>query len=122
MPIEYVNRRGDRYYVLQGKTKTGKPRYYASRKPEGVGVEHMPDGYEIYEHPEQGLVSVRKVRPSSVLPAEREALVRWTRELAGLSHFIVDVQEDSLVIYTAGADSAASVDALSRILGSFPGA
>lgn len=24
--LEYVNRRGDRYFILQGKTKTGKPK------------------------------------------------------------------------------------------------
>ncbi len=36
MSIEYVNRRGDKYYLLQGKTKTGKPKYYVSRKPDGV--------------------------------------------------------------------------------------
>jgi hypothetical protein len=31
MTIEHVNRRGDRYYVLQGKTKTGKPKFYCSK-------------------------------------------------------------------------------------------
>ena len=43
MPFEYVNRCGDRYYLLQGKTKTGKPKYYASKKAEGVPVEQMPE-------------------------------------------------------------------------------
>ena len=58
MGLEYVNRCGDRYYLLQGKTKTGKPKYYVSRKCNGEPVDKMPEGFEFYEHPEQGLVSV----------------------------------------------------------------
>lgn len=57
---------GEKYYLLQGKTKTGKPKYYMARKPDGVAVEQMPEGYEFYESPERGLVSVRKVRHSNV--------------------------------------------------------
>jgi hypothetical protein len=117
MPFEYVNRMGDRYYLLQGKTKTGKPKYYTSRKPGGVPVDQVPEGYEIYENPERGLVSVRKVRPSRVLPVEREMLARWTRQLAGIEHFCVDIQEDSLVIYTPETDAASSI--LSELAGPF---
>jgi hypothetical protein len=122
MPFEYVNRCGERYYLLQGKTKTGKPKYYASKKAEGVPVEQMPEGYEIYEHPERGLVSVRKVRPSRVLSVEREMLARWVRELAGVEYFCVDIQADSLVIYTPGTDPVASVNLLSKLFGAFPDA
>jgi len=120
MPFQYVNRRGETYYLLQGKTKTGKPKYYASKKAEGVAVDQVPEGYEIYENPERGLVSIRKVRPSRVLPDERAMLVRWTGELAGIEFFSVDVQEDNLVIYTPETDPAAAVSLLSRIFGSFP--
>lgn len=121
MPVEYVNRRGERYYLLQGKTKTGKPKYYVSRKPEGVPVEQVPEGYELHENPERGIVSVRKVRTSRVLPGEREMLGRWVGELAGIEHFIVDLQEDSLIIYTTEINPAASVSMLSKLFGAFPG-
>jgi hypothetical protein len=121
MPVEYVNRRDERYYLHQGKTRTGKPKYYFSRKPGGVPVEQVPDGYEIYEHPERGIVFIRKVRTSRVLPVEREMLARWTRELAGIAFFCVDVQEDSLVIYTASTDGEALVNSLSERIGMFPG-
>ena len=60
MGLEYVNRRGDRYYILQGVTKTGKPKYYCSRKPKGVPVEELPDDFEVYENPGTKMVSVRK--------------------------------------------------------------
>jgi hypothetical protein len=122
MAVEYVNRQGDRYYVLQGTTRTGKPKYYAARKlNNGLLVERMPEGYEIYEHPERGLVSVRKIRSSRVLPVERERLMRWTRELAEIDFFCVDVQGDSLVIYTPGSDFNATVEMFTREFGAFPG-
>ena len=105
MPIEHVNRRGDRYYLLQGKTKTGKPKYYFSKKPAGVRVEAIPAGFEIRENPTDGRVTLRKVRPTRILPHERNYLAGAVRELAGLKFFVVDVEDDSLVVYTTVPDS-----------------
>lgn len=121
MGIEYVNRRGERYYLLQGKTKTGKPKFYTSRKPKGDPVDQMPPGYEFYEHPERGLVSVRKSRPTQITMAERTYLETQTRALTGIKHFCVDIQDDSLVVYTPATDPNEAVSTLSRLLGGFPG-
>ncbi|MFY8199573.1 MAG: hypothetical protein ACOVLE_02810 [Pirellula staleyi] len=44
--MKYVNRRGDAYYVFQGVTKTGKPKYYVSRKAEsaaGIQIDSLPE-------------------------------------------------------------------------------
>ena len=119
MALEYVNRQGDRYYFFQGKTKTGKPTYYASRKNRGIPLDQLPEGYEIYEHPERGLVTVRKIPTSRVLPAERDLLAGLTRQLAGMEFFRVDVQGNSLVIYTADLDDG--FDRFGELLGVFPG-
>jgi hypothetical protein len=56
--VEYKNRKGDTYYLQAGKTRTGKPRYWFGRKLTGEPVPSVPAGYEIYEHPEGGLVSL----------------------------------------------------------------
>lgn len=117
MPIEYVNRRGDKYYLFQGKTKTGKPKYYVSRKPNGVHVDQMPDGYEFHENPQDGVLSVRKIRPTKVLPQERQQLGVWTRELAGTEFFLVDIQDDSLVVYAPGDDPAARANLIHAMFG-----
>jgi hypothetical protein len=117
MGLEYVNRRGERYYLLQGKTKSGKPKYYVSRKADGTAVERMPDGYEFHESPERGIVSVRKIRPTRLLPQEREQLATWIRELAGIEHFLVDVQDDSLVVYTPGNSPSESARLVDKLFG-----
>jgi hypothetical protein len=51
MEIEYINRRGKKHYLHEGKSKTGKPKYFFSLKSEGTLVKTIPEGYEIYEHP-----------------------------------------------------------------------
>jgi hypothetical protein len=93
-----------------------------SRKPNGVPVETVPEGFEIRENPERGIVSVRKARPTQILPLERESLARWTRELAGTRYFIIDVDGDSLVIYTPGTDPGAAASQLDKIFGGILGA
>ncbi len=101
MAEEYVNRKDERYFLYQGKTPSGKPKYFCSRKPSASGtpVEAMPPGYEWRENPENGIVSVRKVRVSRIASFERDMLSEAIRGQAGLKTFIVDVSEDSLVAY-----------------------
>lgn len=116
--LEYVNRHGERYYILQGKTKTGKPRFYCSKRPSsaGVGVERLPDGFEIYENPEDALVSVRKVRPTRIQPFEREELTRLARKLAQAA-VLVEVEGDSLVVYASNVDQSPSGRLFGLLLG-----
>lgn len=115
MALEYVNRRGDRYFVHQRTTKTGKPTFYCSRKSDGVSVDRLPDDYELHENPENATVSVRKVRHSRVAPIERELLGRWAKNLAAIQ-VIVDVEGDCLVVYASDADAESSFNALSMLL------
>ena len=40
MPATYINRKEDIYYLHKGKTKTGKPKYFFSKKRNGNLVEN----------------------------------------------------------------------------------
>lgn len=116
MSLQYVNRRGDRYYVLQGRTKTGKPKYYCSKRPAENTVESLPEGFEIHERPTDALVVIRKVRPSRILPFEREQLARLADELASVP-VLVDVDGDHLVVYSSDTDPKASIRAMTMLMG-----
>ena len=118
MPVEHVNRKGDRYYLQSGKTRSGKPRYYFGRKVTGTPVEEVPDGYEIHESPETGQVHVRKSKPTQIRPAEREMVCDGIRRLAGLEYFLVDVEGNSLVVYLPASEEKA-IDELIGKLGGF---
>jgi hypothetical protein len=96
MPLEYENRMGHVYYVHEGKTRTGKPRYYVSRNLEGNPIESVPDGYEIHELPERAQVVLRKVAHSAIKPFERDQVEQGLRRYGGLNHFIVAGEEHSL--------------------------
>ena len=99
MAIQYTNRKDDIYYLQAGKTKTGKPRYWCGQKLTGEPLEAVPQGYEIREDPLHAIVTLRKVRPTKISPLEIKLLSNGIRQYAGLEHFIVDVEGDSLVVY-----------------------
>ena len=63
MTVQYTNRKSKTYYLHEGKTKTGKAKYHFSMKKEGKLIKKIPDGYEIYEHPTNAQVFLRKEQP-----------------------------------------------------------
>jgi len=58
--ITYTNRKKETYYLLIGKTKTGKPKYYFSKKEKENTVNNIPKGFKIWESPENAQVFLRK--------------------------------------------------------------
>ncbi len=99
MAYEHRNRRGDVYLLQAGRTRTGKARYYFGRQLTGTPIEEVPKGYEVFESPERGQVYLRKERATRIASVEREIVVEGIRRLAKVHHFIVDVEDDCLVVY-----------------------
>ena len=102
MTIEYINRRGKKHYLHEGQTKTGKPKYYFSQKNEGNLADIIPDGYEIYETPNNAKVLLRKVL-RQLITAEEIALVKNGIEkytnMKEKREFLLDVKEKYLVVH-----------------------
>jgi hypothetical protein len=104
MPITHTNRRGDVYYLHQGRTKTGKPRYHFSKKKSGDDLaESIPHGYEIYEKP-NAQVFLRPIPPQVVTAAEVAQVGRAVRELGRIPQPIIDVEDRSIVVYLPSSD------------------
>ncbi|MFT5527324.1 MAG: hypothetical protein ACI9HK_005306 [Pirellulaceae bacterium] len=99
LAYKHTNRRGDVYLLQVGKTRTGKPRYYFGRKLTGEPVTEIPAGYEVFELPQRGQVFLRRFRPSCIAPLECEIVAEGIRDLSNVAHFVVDVEDDSLVVY-----------------------
>jgi len=115
MTLEYTNRKGIRYFVMQGQTKTGKVKYYSGRKLNAEGVVELPPEFEIYERPETAIVTVRKVLPTRILPAEKIALDKLARELAEVEDLLVEATADSLIVYVCN-QTREEVDHIMRML------
>lgn len=71
----------------------------------------MPEGFEVFEDPERGQVYLRKTKPTRILAAERGLLEVELRR-AGVLHFRVEIDGDSLIVYVADAQPHASDDVL----------
>ncbi len=111
MPIKYDNRKGQTYYLYQGITKTGKPKYFFSMKSEGHLVETMPDGYEIYENP-NAQVFLRKVQPKIISDEERAIVEDGIKRFSSLQDYQIDIKKEIITVYTANQD----VNLLSELL------
>jgi len=109
MACKHVNRRGDVYYIQVKDRGGGKLAYSATRKQTAEVIDRLPEGYEIYEKPENAQVFVRRIKPTRIFPSERVMVENAIRRLAKLEHFIVDVEADSLIVYVTDAEPDASL-------------
>ena len=103
MPITYTNAKEKTYYLHQGTTKTGKPKYYFSTQPEGTLAEAMPEGFEMYENP-NAQVFLRRIPPKLITEEERQVVEAGMRISADVKDYKIDVKGKAIVIYTADQD------------------
>ncbi|MGA2229926.1 MAG: hypothetical protein ABSH22_03280 [Tepidisphaeraceae bacterium] len=114
MALTHRNRRGEVYFI-QAKLRGGKTAYSAARKPTGEPVDRLPDGYEIYEMPDDAQVLVRKTKPTQILPAETQSAIAAIRRFTQLEYFIVDTEPASIVIYLPDAEPDRSIELMRAI-------
>jgi len=98
MPVTYTNRKGSRYFLCKGATKTGKPRYYFAREQKGEPVAEVPHGYEIQESV-NGVVSLVTVRPQLILPAEAATVNAALKRHPNAGNYRSAVKNDQIIIY-----------------------
>ena len=99
MPITHTNAKGKTYYLHQGTTKTGKPKYYFSMESNGALAESMPEGFEIYENP-NAQVFLRRIPPKIITDEERQVVENGMRKYAEVQDCKIDVKGKTIVIYT----------------------
>jgi len=117
MAVTYTNRKGQTYYLCQGQTKTGRPRYYFAREPKGVSLNQIPDGYTIRESV-NGVVSLTKVRPTLLREEEISAVQAAVQAHPEARHYRVDAKENQITVYEhAGPDLAEMTAHIAEQLG-----
>jgi hypothetical protein len=111
--LSYENRLGDRYYLHQGATKTGKPRYFFAKTVREGALTAMPAGFEVSESA-NGVVSVRRQLPGG--PAIPDADLEVVRSVLAahprLRQCVARIQKRAIVVYEPVAGIAA-LDGLS---------
>lgn len=100
MSITYTNRKGFKYFLNKGVTKTGKPRYAFAREQKGEPVDEVPQGYEI-EESVNGVVSLVKFRPK-LIPYEESVCVEDALERHPKARkYRVAVKDKQIIVYEA---------------------
>src|SRR6267143_3374201 len=99
VPITHTNAKGKIYYLHQGTTKTGKPKYYFSIESEGHLAESIPEGFEIYENP-NAQVFLRRIPPKLITDEERQVVEDGMRKYAEVQECKIDVKDKTILIYT----------------------
>ncbi|ETX08834.1 MAG: hypothetical protein ETSY2_03125 [Candidatus Entotheonella gemina] len=103
MPITYVNAKEKTYYLHQGVTKTGKPKYHFAMKSEGNLADAIPEEYEIYENP-NAQVFLCRIPPKLITDEERQVVEDGMRAYSDAKDYKIDVKGNTIAIYTADQD------------------
>ncbi|NLB65216.1 MAG: hypothetical protein GX803_01940 [Lentisphaerae bacterium] len=98
MTVTHKTRRGTLYYLHQGVTKTGKPKYYFSRKSNGTLADKIPPGYEIYETV-NAQVFLRRKEPAIIQKSEIAAVKKHLPKDAPDWLFKIEVRKNMIVIH-----------------------
>lgn len=122
MVIQYTNRVGKTYYLSEGKTKTGKPQYFFSSQQieEGKMVNKIPEGFEIYEHPGNAQVFLRKKRPRLISEIEEMFVKKHVDGLKSSRRYRVDCKDKYITIYESNVDTGNLTSIFGDLLSSVP--
>ncbi len=112
MTVEYTNRKGKTYYLHKGQTKTGKAKYHFSMKAENATKESVPKGFEVYEHPGNAQVFLRKIPQQLITKEEIRVVEKGLKKYSDGAQYKIDVRKDSIQIYTPDQN----IDAISAII------
>ena len=101
--ITHRNRRGDTYYLHEGRTKTGKAKYFFSRQSDGTMVSAVPAGFEVYENP-NAQVFLRRTVPCLVTSQEVTVVFNAVRQNPSAKYAIVETKGDTITVFMPGFD------------------
>jgi hypothetical protein len=104
VPITHTNAKGKTYYLHQGTTKTGKPKYHFSMQSNGALAKSIPEGFEIYENP-NAQVFLRRIPPKIITDEERQVVEDGMRKYASVQDYKIDVRGNAIAIHTAHQES-----------------
>ena len=105
MAVIYKNSAGKVYYLHAGTTKTGKPKYFFSMKDDGELVEQIPEGFEIYESPNDQ-VFLRRILPRLISDEEVTLVERELSKVKTVARSRVDRKAEVLSVYVVERQNA----------------
>ncbi|MFN8672698.1 MAG: hypothetical protein U0457_11550 [Candidatus Sericytochromatia bacterium] len=101
MPLSYTNRNKEVFYFKVSKTKKDNSRYYVTKKIMEDCINTLPEGFEIYEHPEEAKVVIRKIITPLIFQNELEVVNKAVLKNKDVKDFMIGIEANILTIYIA---------------------
>ncbi|MCT4639475.1 MAG: hypothetical protein N4A72_17350 [Bacteroidales bacterium] len=105
MLVKYTNRKGEIHYLKAVLTSKGSTRYYIVKNKKNVNQNELltefPEGFEFYEYPEDGKVSLRKKQSSIFNEEEKNIVSKVLNKQNDPEDYIIDLEKDAMLIYIA---------------------
>ncbi len=98
MSVTYTSRKRRTYFLCQGITRSGKPRYYFAIEPKDKRVEKLPDGYQVQESV-NGIVSLVRIRPSLLSKEDIIAVEAALQIHSQAIRYRVSIKSEHITIY-----------------------
>lgn len=103
MALEFKNRKGDSFYIKSRKTKKGNPAFFLTKKKDDKCLDIMPNGYEVFEKYDTGVLYVRKKKKSTFTKEEIALVEKELRSNKSLADYKLDVHGEEIKIYISEA-------------------
>ena len=116
MEITHKNRKGDTYYLHEGKTKIGNPKYFFSKKIKGKLPDKIPDGYEIYENID-AQVFLRKIQPKIIFDDEVAIVETFMKNCEHIPYWQVEIKKNTIIVYTSDDNEKDMINEYSNVFG-----
>ncbi len=114
MPVSYINRRKEEYFVRAIPSKTGKMCYYVVKDTSKCDpkelLQEIPAGFEFHEIPNEAKVVFRKIPRYNITDSEVEIVAAVMKKHETVSDYIVEKGVDDITVYVGHADADAFTD------------
>lgn len=102
----YKPQRQDLFWLHEGRTKTGKSKYFFSPKAEGDLLDTIPVGYEIYEHPNAQVFLIKEL-PKIITDDEKTVVEKQLKALKSSRAYMIDIKGKVITIFESSVDIGA---------------
>lgn len=100
MAVTHTNRHDKSFYLHQGTTNTGKPKYFFSLRSEGNLAPAIPVGFEVNEGFD-ARVSLRRIPIKIFEDKELELIELAMKKDSGVEYYQIKIKGNTVIIYTS---------------------
>lgn len=104
MSISFSNVKEKKYFIKKKLTKKGNTTYYMTKKEDEECLDKIPEGYEVFEKYDSGMMFIRKVKDRLFDENEIKIIESELKKNETVLDFRLDIHGDTIKIYTVEDD------------------